>query len=433
MRLRCALTSLASATALAAALLGAAAAQAADLTVWGFQAFNPQADQYIAQLVKEFGKAKGIDAEYVLAPPTVISQRLAAALQGGGTFPDVFMQSSQRAQFYIGRNLTAPLDDVLAELRKVPGGIFENQLATGRHQGEQHALPLEVDVSPVFTRKDLLDEVGKQPPTTWDELREAAKLIQAKHPNMGALGLTVSNTSDAEGQIRNLIWSFGGKMMAEDGATVVFDSPETRAAYQFVADIFLNDRTIPRASLTWDDTGNNIAYQTGRSAFVINPPSIYYWMLENDPRLLANSLLLSIPKGPGPKGQVGNIVSSWVWLVAKQSKHPDWARDFLRYFYEPARYQAVIEKVGGRWLPIYPAMLDQSPLFAGNPHFSNFRKLAEEGFVDGYAGPPNLLAGRVWDANILTKVLHKVLIDKSPVADAVIWGQKEIEKLAKAP
>ena len=51
--------------------------------------------------------------------------------------------------------------------------------------------------------------------------------------------------------------------------------------------------------------------------------------------------------------------------------------------------------------------------------------------MDGYAGAPNVLAGKVFDANVLTKVMQKILVDKTPVAEAVAWGQKEIEALAK--
>lgn len=405
-------------------------ARAADLTVWGIQAFNQKADAYIADLVLEFGKTKGIDAEYVVVPASVLNDRLAAAFQGGAP-PDAFMQVSQRAQYYIGNNLVMPLDDILADLRKMPGGILENQIAVGRAGDTIQALPLEVDVTPMFARLDLLKEVGYGVPRNWDDLRGAAKAIQAKHPQIAGFGMTVSNSNDAEGQIRQVLWSFGGKVMAADGKTVTFDSPETRAAYQLVADMFLRDRTIPRAALIWDDSGNNVAYQTGRAAFIINPPSVWYWMIDNDKTLLGNSQMISIPKGPGPKGEVGNSVGSWVWEVPKASKHQDQAKDWLRFFYREDHYRTVIETVGGRWAPVFPAMYESLPMFSTNPAFADFKTLASEGFVDGASGPPNVLAGRVFDANILTKVLQKVLVDRGSVEDAVRWGQMEIEKLAK--
>lgn len=414
-----------------AALCGAGAARAADLTVWGLQAFNPAADEFIGQMVKDFGASKGVSAEYVVVPASVLNDRLAAAFQGGLP-PDAFMQVGPRAQFYIGANLVVPLDDVLADMRKVPGGIAENQLPAGRAGNTYQALPVEIDVVPMFARKDLLAEVGKGMPQTWAELRADAKLIHAKHPQIAGLGMTVSNAVDAEMQMRSVIWAFGGKVMADDGKTVVFNSPETRAAYQFVADMFLEDHTIPRAALTWDDSGNNVAYQTGRAAFVINAPSIWYWLGDNDKALQGNTEMISAPRGPGAKGRVANSTSAWVWEVSKAGKHQDLAKDWLRYFYQPDHYRAVIEKVGGRWAPVYNALFDSMPMFNADPAFHEFKAIAGGGVLDGFSGPPNVMAGRVIDANVITKVLQKVLVDHTPVDQAAAWGQAQIEALAKA-
>src|SRR5690606_35917297 len=122
-------------------------------------------------------------------------------------------------------------------------------------------LPLEIDVAPLHVRVDLLREAGLDLPQTWDELREAAKKVQ-NPPFLYGFGLALGRSNDAESNLRNIIWSFGGQEFAEDGRTIVFDSPETRAAFQFVADMFKKDGTIPRSALTWDDAGNNRAYQS---------------------------------------------------------------------------------------------------------------------------------------------------------------------------
>lgn len=45
--------------------------------------------------------------------------------------------------------------------------------------------------------------------------------------------------------------------------------------------------------------------------------------------------------------------------------------------------------------------------------------MARSSISDGYAGPLTPLAGKVRDANILTKVLQKILVDRMPVDDAV--------------
>ena len=270
------------------------------------------------------------------------------------------------------------------------------------YEGRVEALPIEVDVSPMYARKDLLDKVGMGIPKTFEELRAASQAILKADPTIQAFGLPVSSANDAEGQIRQIIWSFGGAMFAKDGKTVTFNSPETQAAYQFIADM-VAEGTIPRSAVTWDDAGNNNAYQTGRAAFVVNPPSIYAWMQANDKELLANTALINIPKGPGAKGKAASAIGSWLWLVPKSSKQIDAAKGWLRYFYEPTRYQKIIETVGGRWLPIYPEMMSM-PLFKDNPDYANFGAMAESGIIDGYEGPPTALASRVNNAKIVTQV-----------------------------
>lgn len=411
-------------SALLAAGLGRA--NAADLTVWGLQAFNPAADAYIGELVKEYGKSKNISAEYVVVPANVLNDKLAAAFAAGAP-PDAFMNVSAQGLYYMSQGLTAPLDDVLVEMRKVPGGIYENTMPQAIYDGKVQALPIEIDISPMYARKDLLAKVGLPMPQNLDEMRNAAKAILKADPTIQPFGLPVSSANDAEGQIRQMIWAFGGAMFSKDGKTVTFNSPEVIAAYQFIADMFA-EGTIPRAALSWDDAGNNNAYQTGRSAFIINPPSVYSWMQANDKTLLANTALINLPKGPGAKGRVAASIGSWLWLVPKSSKQIDHAKGWLRYFFEPARYQQIIDKVGGRWLPIYPAMISM-PLFKDNPDYANFGDMAASGIIDGYEGPPTAWASKVNNAKVVTQIMQKILVDRLAAKDAVAWGTAEIEKL----
>jgi multiple sugar transport system substrate-binding protein len=411
-----------------AAILLSGTAFAGDFNVWGIQTFNPEADRYIGELVSEFGEANGVEAEYVVVPANVLNERLAAAFEGGAP-PDVFMTVGQQIQYYMAQGLTIPVDDVLEDMKAVDGGIYENVVVQGVFEGEVQALPIELDVVPMYARTDLLEQAGHELPETWEEFRAAAKAIQEQNPMIASAGIAVSNANDAEGNLRTIIWSFGGHLFGEDGTTITFDSPETRAAYQFVADLFLEDRTLPRSALTWDDAGNNTAYQTGRAAFVINPPSIFAWLQENDQELLDNTQLIVIPKGPGPNGIHGSPASAWVWAASTDAGNHDLAKAWLRYFYEPERYQQVIESVGGRWLPIYRSMIDL-PLFADVPQYAQFGEMAESGIVGGYKGPPSALSGEVFNAKLVTAVAQKILVDGDSVEDAVSWGQAEMEKLA---
>ena len=376
---------------------------------------------------KEYGKSKNISAEYVVVPANVLNEKLAAAFAAGAP-PDAFMNVSAQGLYYMSQGLTAPLDDVLADMRKVPGGIYENTMPQAIYDGKVQALPIEIDISPMFVRKDLLAKVGLSIPQTLDELRVAAKAILKADPTIQPFGLPVSSANDAEGQIRQIIWSFGGAMFSKDGKTVTFNSPEVIAAYQFIADMFA-EGTIPRGALSWDDAGNNNAYQTGRSAFIINPPSVYAWMQANDKTLLSQHRAHQPAQGTGSqRAGVAASIGSWLWLVPKSSKQIDHAKGWLRYFFEPTRYQQIIDKVGGRWVPIYPAMMSM-PLFKDNPDYANFGDMAASGIIDGHEGPPSAWASKVNNAKVVTQVMQKILVDRMSAKDAVAWGTAEIEKM----
>jgi len=421
---------------LAMALLVSAApllpmtAQAADLTIWGLQAFNQQADDLITEMAEEFGKERGIDVEYVVVPGNSMTERLAAALQAGAP-PDVFMQVGPQAQYYASLGVTMPLDDILATMRAVPGGIYESTVSQVMYDGKAHALPLEVDIVPMFARTDLLKDVGLEVPKTLEELRTASQAILKANPGITAFGMTLSSANDAESFARMIVLSYGGEMFDTTGKTITWNSPETVAAYQYIADMFA-EGTIPRSTLTWDDAGNNTAYQTGRTAFTINPPSIYQWMTQNDPDLLADTAMIAIPKGPGEKGRSANLISSFSWLVSKDTKRPDDAKAWLNHFFEPERYETIIETVGGRWLPIYPAQTQSMPLFKDTPAFANFDEMARNGLVDGHAGPPSATAAAIFNAKIVTQSLQRMLVDGESADKAVAWAQAEMERLAAA-
>jgi len=413
-----------------AALIAGAPLSAQELTIWGIPAFNEAGDAAVAAMVEAFAAEAGIEASYSVVPANVLDQRLAAAFEGGSA-PDVFMQVSGLAQFYITRDLVQPLDGVLETIKAVEGGIYEGTLPQGIKDGMSYALPVEISLSPMYARTDLLEEVGMGLPETFEELREASQKIIEANPQIAAFGLPTSNGNDAEAGLRRIVWSWGGAMFAEDGQTVTWESPETVAAYQFIKEMF-EEGTIPRSTLTWDDGGNNTAYQTGRTAFTMNPPSIYQWMVENDEELLANTALIATPSGPGEMGQKASSVSSFMWMVSASSDMPDEAVGWLNYFYEPDRYRELIDAVGGRWVPIYPMLTQSMPLFTETPAFANFDEMASTGIVDGYRGPPSALSAEIATAKIVSNSVQRMLVDGESPEEAVAWAQAEMEGLAAA-
>lgn len=411
-----------------AAVLAAAGAQAEELNIWGLQAFNKQADALIGEMAKEFGKEKGIDVNYVVVPANVLTQRLASAFEGNSS-PDAFMQLSQNSSYYAAAGMTAPIDDVLASMREAEGGIYESMVPQSMYEGQAYSVPIEIDLVPMFARKDLIEEVGMDMPTTWQDLRKVSQAIVEKHPQYTGLGLPLSNANDTESDLRMLIWSFGGALFGDDSKTVTFNSPETVAAYQYIKDMF-DEGTIPRSALTWDDGGNNTAYQTGRAAFIMNPPSVYSWMVENDQELLDNTALINIPSGNPDIEYGSSLLGSFSWMVSSQTEQSDLAQEWIEFFFRPASYEKLIEVTGGRWYPIFPEMASSMPLFTENPAFANFDEMAANGLTIGYSGAPTPLASEIYTSKVLSTSVQKMLVDDMSAEDAVKWATDQIEALA---
>ena len=75
--------------------------------------------------------------------------------------------------------------------------------------------------------------------------------------------------SDADNEIMNIIWSYGGKLVEADDKTVA--SQGTVSGGQFIADMYHKHKIIPKGSIEWDNTGNSKAYQSRQVIFVLNP------------------------------------------------------------------------------------------------------------------------------------------------------------------
>ena len=400
---------------------------AADLTVWGIQTFSKETDELINTTLQNFAKEKGITAEYVVVPANYLNERLGAAIEGGNP-PDVFMNVGDSLQYYFSLGVTENLDDVMAEINQRK--IFDSIQPLLKYNGSYNAVPVEVDVVPMFFRLDHLKAVGiNEAPDTWEKLREAAVAIKKARLATYPMGLGLSACNDSEACIRMVIWAYGGNLFSPDGKSAALNSPETIAAMEFLFKSFKEDRVISRSSLTWDDSGNNTAWQTGNASFVINSPSIYSWMADSNKEMFENSTMTVGPRGEGPKARPASHVSAQSFMVAKGGKNVPLAKDFLRYFFRDDNYRALINSCGGRWVPIFPSMLADMPLFANNPRLANFKGMAENGVIVGSAASSSTASADVYVSRIIPSMVGRILDDEEPIPEVVAWAHAEIGKI----
>ena len=88
--------------------------------------------------------------------------------------------------------------------------------------------------------------------------------------------------------------------------------------------------------LTWDQTGDNDAFQSGRTIFAFNPLSIPAWVRDNKPEMLPGIGTYLIPEGPKMRVQGVSAVSM---SVRADSPLRDKAKELLLFMYDREYYK----------------------------------------------------------------------------------------------
>ncbi|HEY3060181.1 MAG TPA: extracellular solute-binding protein [Chloroflexota bacterium] len=412
---------------------GAAAAKSngMKLTIWGWQSFTPEGDKALGDQMKDWGTANKTDVEYVVVENAQFPQKLAAAIEAKAT-PDVVMFTSGASVLdNAGKDLLTDITDVWNDVSKQAGGFWKYVDPLYKSGSSYYGIPFEADTSPLFARLDLIEKAtGKrEPPKTFDELTEMARKIN-NPPNVYALGLTLGRTPDGGGDALNIIWNEGGAMVDKDGK-VALNSPETVAAMKRVKG-WWDEKLIPPDSPTWDDTGNNSAYQKKQAAFVHNPPSIYGWMTQNDKELLDNSTMAAFPAG---KSGSYSGSGSWSWSIFKTTKNVDGGKDLIRYLMDPKRLQAVYSQVGGRWFPIYQDG-NKDEFWTSKPHFKFYPDLLTGGRDGSWPATPEpkLMAalGEVGTRLILADMVQDIIVKNVAPEESVKKAHDAMVEVFKA-
>jgi multiple sugar transport system substrate-binding protein len=308
--------------------------------------------------------------------------------------------------------------------------MFETLLPHVQVEDKVYSIPMESDLAVMYARLDLIEKVtGKrEAPKTLDELEEIAGKINDP-PKLFGIGLVTARTPDTNGNIEQIIMADGGTLVDEAGNPAL-NSAGTVAALTRIKR-WWDAGLIPPDSPSWDDAGNNKAYQSGQVAFAFNPASIFAYLEKNDPDLLADTT-----QAPFPAGAAGSFpsVGTWSWSVFKSSACVPQAKELVKAIMQPEKVQEVYEKVGGRWYPVYRD-LTQAQWWKDRPFFNDFPTIIEnarERWYPAKATPTLLTQISAMDQKlILADLIQDVLINGTAPEAAAAKAQTSMEQTFK--
>ena len=274
------------------------AARDKKLVVWSPTALAPQVDKIMEEQCYAYAKQAGIkdsELDYSIIGSGQLLSKLVATLEAGNP-PDITRLDAWLSTLYRSQGHLLEVTDLVEKMQRVPGGLFPI-FSEVMHQGKAYGIPQSVSPSPLVTRLDILEAAKVELPKTWDEFIEVCKKLQ-QPPKLTGYGMCLGITGDTNGNVMNIIWSYGGKLVEADNKTVALHSPGTVKAVQLIADMYHKHKIIPKGAIGWDNTGNNKAYQSRQVIFVQNATSIYAHLAESDKELYNVTGLLPTPAGP---------------------------------------------------------------------------------------------------------------------------------------
>jgi multiple sugar transport system substrate-binding protein len=401
------------------------AARREKLIVWSSVALAPQVDRLLKEQCYAYAKQAGIkehELEYIEVGTGQQPPKLVAALEAGNP-PDVARAGSALGSLYRAQGHLLEVTDIVEKMQQVAGGLFEASLKAVMYKGKAYSVPHEVSPWPLVTRLDILDAAKVDPPKTWEEFIEVCKRLQ-KPPKLLGYGMCLGLQNDTDNNVMNMIWGYGGKLVEADDKTIALNSPGTIQAVKLIADMYHKHKIIPKGAISWDNQGNNKAYQSRQVIFVLNPTSIYAHLAESDKELYEVTGLLPIPAGPA--GAIEELTTS-AWLLFKHNPYPEVAKGFVQYSMEPENLRVVMEEGGGRWGPPYKGMYNSD--FWQRPVFQHWRMMLERGRQFASPGSMSAAAGEVLATYMIGRMMHRVLVESWEAEKAVEEAHKKVAEI----
>jgi multiple sugar transport system substrate-binding protein len=258
-------------------------------------------------------------------------------------------------------------------------------------------------------------DITPTPPASYDDVLANAT-AQNKSDFAGYI-IRGKATNPVVADFLPILWSFGGDVFDENW-NVVFDSPESLAAVQFLVDKLKPLAQADPANTDAGDRDRIMAIGQGFQSSVW-PGEINTAVLGEGSTVVGKVAFIPIPAGPSGKG-VG-MMGNWLLGVPKASANQQAAADFVKWMLQADTQKTYAQNNG---IPSRTSVLKDPSLAAANPYFPVL--------ADALQAPPNWRPRTdQWNAveTIIGTHLNNALAGQETSQDAVTGASAEIRSL----
>lgn len=287
-----------------------------------FWDMHTEAEQkFFEDLVKEYNAAQDrVQIEYsTYNQADYTSTKLPIAFSGGNG-PDIYMISPGDFMKFSNSSYLADLSAYFPEGSKED--FLPSALDAVTIDGKVLALPYEMELLGLYYNEDMLKQANIEVPKTWDQLLDAARKLTTN--KVAGLILPPDKGAYFNFNFYPFLWQAGGQVLAEDGKSSAFNSPETAKALDFWGTFFkekLSPSKLQYGPWEIDNLGKGTAAMQICGTWAINRVEEVFGDV---PIKLAP---LPIPDG----GKSATTAGGWKFAVNAKSKNMDEAAKFVMW------------------------------------------------------------------------------------------------------
>lgn len=398
--------------------------------------FKDLETQYKAQ-TEEYIRSLGYEPDVSTVNPEVFGDFMAKmqAAVAAGNPPDLAYHYNSPSQMR-DLDLVGDHSDIVNTLIEkygdpVPVSVFDNV----RFDGIWYSVPHSSSAGAWFVRKDWAEEAGVELASlnTLQDRLDAARRMSDPAKQRYGWGMTVNKSGDGHGLITTAFQAFGGRAVDETGTKVTFNSPETVAGIQWLADIYTkpeNKDILPPGVESWTDSNNNEAFLAGQIGMTVNAFSIYAKARADQNPILPNIGIVRFPVTNDGQLELGGGGSAY-YTIFKGAKQADVARQIILHFLDPQEFTPLSILGGGLVMPAYKKAWTED-LLKADQSFPGLRDIIFNpnvylGF--GHPAKPNAAIDAAFATGFLSEIMSDVITGRKTAEQAVADGHKLIVQI----
>jgi multiple sugar transport system substrate-binding protein len=250
--------------------------------------------------------------------------------------------------------------------------FLDADVSAGRYQGGLYRMPFRSAMGMLYYRTDLLDEIGAQPPETYEELIAASKAIQEQTDVPWGY---VWQGLQYEGLITNfveIVAGYGGFWVDPETFEVGLDQPPAIQAVEFMKTVIQDGITPPGVTNFLEEDSLRV-FENGNAAFLRNWP--YVWAEANKEESPVQGKIALKPMVHASDEAPAACLGGWGFGISAATPHPEAAWQVVEYFTsQEAVKQFVMDYA---YVPSRRNLFNDPEILERYPHYKQLLDVAE--------------------------------------------------------